>query len=57
MKESGKRCGVRKSGPGLPFSGFRPATKWVYPPWKPAGSKRTYQFLSPFRPTLSSSLP
>ncbi len=41
--------------PRLPFLGFRPAVQWVYPPWRPAGSRRTMPFLSPFRSSLASS--
>ncbi len=52
-----QRTGGKIRVPRLPFPGFRPAARWVYPPWSPSGSLGTRQFLSPFRPALSSSLP
>ncbi len=50
-----QRSGVNASVPRLPFLGFRPSVQWVYPPWRPAGSRRSLPFLSPFRPSLASS--
>jgi hypothetical protein len=48
-----ERPGVKVRVPRLPFLGFRPAAAWAYPPWNPAGSRRTPPFRSPFRSPLS----